>query len=326
MSKTEAEEVLQLPERYSKADLRRCYAALAREYHPDVARQRGHSPEEAEARMAQINIAYDCLQAFFDGGEGQVVRRGLWDSAAEGSGIENGFGDTDWRAGADRRSSGYGWSSVDDDGFWDFAADESDAPAQEPVPITPRTVLLGPVVLRVALVALFGWWWWNTFALLPQHMGDYPFPGSDIAGWARLVSATVYPTYLLVYEAITGNISGLVRAVLNGAFSWVTRRYYDLRPNSSSYGCELSKMVKNQIWALLLIPLVLWLAALAQGSSGIARVVFAVLAVALGIDTLAACVRGGLVNTWTSALSERIENLYLVLRRRLLMRCGQWKA
>lgn len=130
----------------------------------------------------------------------------------------------------------------------------------------------------------------------------------------------------MVYEALTGNISGVLRAVLNAGFSWVTRRYYDLHPKSASYGCELSKMVKNQIWALLMAPAVLWLAGLAQGASGVARIACGVLAVALGIDMLAACVRGGLINTWTSALSERIETVYLVLRRRLLVRCGQWRG
>lgn len=328
MSKTEAEEVLRLPEHYSKADLRRCYADLAREYHPDVARRNGHSEQEAEERMAQINVAYDCLLGFFDGGDDQVLHRGLWESAVGGSGIENGFGQADWRSGVDGAA---GWGSgpvhgAEDDDFWNFATDEEDAPAEEPVPVTPRTVLLGPVVPRVALVAYFAWVWWNSFALLPQNAASYPFPGTDVAGWARLLSAVVYPTYLVVYEAVTGNISGVLRAVLNAGFSWIVRRYYDLRPKTASYGCELSKMVKNQIWALLMIPAVVWLAALAQAATGTAQVLWGVLAVALGVDTLAACVRGGLVNTWTSALSEQIERAYLVLRRRLLMHCGQWRG
>lgn len=318
MTKSEAEEVLGVPERYSRADLRHCYAALAREYHPDVARQRGHGEAEAEEQMARINVAYSCLLSFFDDDD-QVLRRGLWDSAQGGSGIESGFAGADWRRGA-------AYGAAENDDFWDFSHDEEDAPAEEQVPITPRTVLLGPVLLRVALTALFAWVWWNTFALLPQHVAAYPLPGYDVLGWARLAAATIYPTYLVVYEALTGNVSGVLRAVLNAGFSWAVRRYYDLRPKTSSYGCELAKMVKNQIWALLMLPVVLWLWGLAQRTAGGPRVVLGACAVALGVDTLAACVRGGLINTWTSALSERIETLYLVLRRRLLVRCGQWRG
>lgn len=335
MTKEQAEEVLGLPERYTRSDLRKSYASLAREYHPDVAERRGHSRAEAERHMADINVAFSYLQGFFDDGT-EVVERGVWGGpvVGSGSGIEHGFGTADWRAGTDgahanRWGQSYSYAEGGGtDGFWDFVADEQDAPPEEKVPVTPRTVLLGPVVPRVAAVVLFAWVWWRTCAFLPRNAGAYAFPGRDFAAWARLAAATIYPTYLVVYEAITGNVSGLVRGVLNGAWSWLTRRYYDLRARSATYGCSLSKLLRDQIWALLMLPVVLWLAgrALVPGPWGLGRIASAVLAVALGIDTLAACVHAGLVNTWTTAAADRVEAWYLVIRRRLLIRCGQWRG
>lgn len=325
ITKEQAEEILDLPQRYTKADLRRSYANLAREYHPDVAERRGHTREEAERRMADINVAFTYLQGFFDGGT-RAVERGVWGATVE---------DQDRGATAAGPAHGNRWGQSysyaeggDTGGFWDFSDTEADAPAGEPVPVTPRTVLLGPVVPRVLAVALFAWLWWRTCAFLPQNAVAYPFPGSDVGAWARLAAAAIYPTYLVVYEAITGNVSGLVRDLLNGAISWVTRRYIDLRPRSATYGCPLYKLLRDQIWALLMLPVVLWLAgqALVPGPWTVLRVAWAAAAIALGIDMLAACVRGGLVNTWTTALAERVEATYLIMRRRLLIRCGQWRG
>lgn len=327
ITKEQAEEILDLPQRYTKADLRRSYANLAREFHPDVAERHGHTRAEAERRMADINVAFTYLQDFFDGGA-KAVERGMW-GAAVGSTDPNAGRTGTHGAHANRWGQSYSYAEGGDTGgFWDFSDTEPDAPAEEPVPITPRTVLLGPVVLRVVAVTLFAWLWWQTCPLLPHNAGAYPFPGRDVAAWARLAAAAIYPTYLVVYEAITGNVSGLVRDALNGLISWVTKRYYDLRPRSASYGCPLYKLLRDQIWALLMLPAVLWLAgqALVAGPWTVRRVVFAAAAVALGIDTLAACVRGGFVNTWTSALAERVEAAYLMSRRRLLIRCGQWRG
>lgn len=334
ITKEQAEEVLGLPDRYTKADLRKSYATLAREYHPDVAERQGHSQAEAERRMSDINVAFTYLQGFFDDGT-KVVERGVWGGpVGGGSGIENGFGNSDWRAGVDGAHAnhwGRSYSYSEDgeaDGFWDFASEGEDSPAEERVPVNLRTVLLGPVVPRVVAVGLFAWLWWRTCALLPHNAAAYPFPGTDVAAWARLAAATIYPTYLVVYEALTGNVSGLVRGVLNACLSWLTRRYYDLRSKSASYGCSLYKLLRDQIWALLMLPVVLWLAghAAVPGTWGLSRTLWAMAAVALGIDTLAACVRGGFVNTWTAAAAERVEAWYLMVRRRLLIRCGQWRG
>lgn len=337
MSKEEAEELLDLPETYTKADLRRRYAAVAREYHPDVARRRGHTPAEAQRMMADANIAYTYLLGLFDGEGEQRIRRGAWGGFAGGSGIESGFAGADWRQGVDESGASawgrpYSYSEgAEDDHFWDFAQDAGQGegePQARGVPVTPRTVLLGPVVLRVALVALLARAWWTCFPLLPHNVVGYPFPGSDVAGWARLLAASVYPTYLLVYEAITGYLSGLVREVLNGLVSLVTGRYVDLRPRTATYGCSLYKLLKNQVWAVLMVPVVVWLAgrAVLPGPWDLARVACAVAAVVLGVDTLAACVRGGFVNTWSSAAAEWVEARYLMLRKRVLVRCGQWRG
>lgn len=335
MTKAEAEGVLGLPDTYTKADLRRCYAAIAQEYHPDVAERNGHTQDEAQRMMADANIAFTYLQDFFDGAGEQRIRRGDWGGPVGGSGIESGFGDADWRSGVGGDAHANHWGrhysyapGAEDDGFWDFAENEEDDPADERVPVTVRTVLLGPVVPRVAFVGLFAWVWWRTFALLPHNAESYPFPGSDVAAWARLMGAVIYPTYLLAYEAITGYVSGLVRELLNGLVSLACGRYVDLRPKTASYGCSLYKLLKNQIWALLMLPVLLWLAghAAAPGPWTPERIGWAVCAAAFGVDTLAACVRGGLINTWTSALAEWVEARYLMARRRILVRCGQWRG
>lgn len=76
-----------------------------------------------------------------------------------------------------------------------------------------------------------------------------------------------------------------------------------------------------------MVPLVLWLAgrcAAAPAADLAQRVAWGALAVALGVDTLAAVVHGGFVNIWTTALSERIEASYLMVRKRILERCGKW--
>ena len=366
MTKEGAEKILGVPSEYTKSDLRQCYMAKAREYHPDTAAQNGLTPEQAQARMTDVNKAYDFLKGQFEGNnEHRVIVRGTWETAAAASGIESGFAGVDWRygTGSDAASGGFSgahfkkgagatgfssygthnygtyagsetWNSdvvgAADDDFWNFA-DEGASAADEKVPITPRTILFGPVVLRVLFIALFAWIWWRTFPLVGDNLVRYPIQtgGSvpDVLGVAHLVAGLVYPTYFLAFEIFSGQVSGLVREILNGLFSFATGRYYDLRPKSASYGCSLSRMIKNQLWSILMIPLVIWLAGkcvAAPASDMVQKVVWGVLAVALGIDTLAAAVHGGLINTWTTALSERVEARYLMIRKRMLERCGKW--
>jgi curved DNA-binding protein CbpA len=58
------------------ATIKRRWRELAREHHPDRAAGRAEEAAELTARMARINAAYDLLS--------DPVRRGQWDSSAEG--------------------------------------------------------------------------------------------------------------------------------------------------------------------------------------------------------------------------------------------------
>ena len=311
MTKEAAEQVLELPRRYTKAELRRAYTDLARQYHPDAAGNRHFDPALAQSRMVEANKAYELLRQQFAHDSDRVVEREFVSTAQT-------FASVDWDT---------EWEDVGGtDDPWDFAGDFDTTPAPEKVPLSPRSVLLGPVVPRIVFIALFAWIWWRNFPLLLHNMASFvPSGGWTLMDVARLVSAMVYPTYLLVYEALSGNVSCFVREVLNGIVSWITGRYVDLRPKSSSYGCALYKLLKNQVYALLLAPIVLYLvAACVHENVVMVKVALGVVALVLGIDTLAACVRGGFVNVWASSLAERVEAQYLLLRARLLKRCGQW--
>jgi hypothetical protein len=331
MTKTSAEAILDLPQRYTNADLRHSYTALTREYHPDVAERHGHTASEAQERMSDINRAYEYLRGFFVEDPSVVMSR-----SPLGTSIESGFTDVDWRSGVRPRGKHFrtqpqpepayaDYASVSDEDFWNFAQDEEDAPAPQRVPVNVRTVLLGRYVPRIAFVALFALLWWRTFPLLPQNQAAYPLDGG-LMGWARLVAGLVYPTYLVVYEVLAGNVSAFVRELANDGVSWVTGTYYDLRPNTSSYACALHKLLSDQVWAVLMAPAVLWLAALVvpMPAWNAQKVVLAALTAFLAVDTLAACVRGGLVNLWTSALGDRVEAAYLNAHARLMRRCGMW--
>lgn len=311
MTKEAAEQVLELPHRYTKAELRRAYTDLARQYHPDAAGNRHFDPALSQKRMVEANKAYEVLRQQFAQDPNRVVERGFISTA-------QGFASVDWDADWD--------VSTNDDNPWDFEGDWDSTPAPEKVPLGPRSILLGAVVPRLVFIALFAWVWWRNFPLLPHNMASFVPAGEwTLMDVARLVSAMVYPTYLLVYEALSGNISCFVREILNGIVSWITGRYIDLRPKSSSYGCALYKLLKNQVYAVLLAPIVLYLvAACVHENVTIVKVALGVIALVLGIDTLAACTWGGFVNVWASSLAERVEAQYLLLRASLLKRCGQW--
>lgn len=313
MSREAAEAILELPRRYTKEDLRHAYTEMARTYHPDAVAQGHLDPAEAQRLMVEANKANATLKPLFAENPDRVVERI--------GGISHGYAGVDWRPGG----SGDPMASSGDD-YWDFAEDWGAEPAPEKVPLTVRSVLLGPVVMRVAFIAGFAWLWWSVFPLLQHNLPRYLPQGEwSLTDVFFLVSGMVYPSYLLVYEVLSGYVSNFVREVLNGLVSWVTRTYVDLRPHSSSYGCALYKLLREQVYALLMAPLVLLLASLCVGSdSTVWRVATGILAVALGIDTLAACAHGGYINTWTAALAERVEARYLLGRAALLRRCGQW--
>ncbi|MGI6755897.1 MAG: DnaJ domain-containing protein [Atopobiaceae bacterium] len=370
ITKEEAEATLGVPARYTKEDLRQCYTTQAREYHPDTAQQNGLTEAQAQEKMTHINKAYAFLKGQFDGANAdRVVMRGSWESAAAASGIESGFAGVDWRKGVDpsqehahrgahfrtpegvsgASGTGFGaygthrygtyegsesWNQdvqgASDDDFWSFA-DEDAQEVEEKVPITPRTILLGPVVLRCALCALFAWLVWLHFPLINNNLVNYPISqrayGPNLIDVAHLLAGLIYPVYFFIFEVLSGQISGLVREVLNGMFSWVRKVYYDLRPKTASYGCALYKILSNQLWSVLMVPPVIWLAGKfleTDPANMVERVIWGVLAVALGIDALAAVVHGGVINMWTMAVAERVEARYLMLRKRLLIRCGKW--
>ncbi|MBR3224867.1 MAG: J domain-containing protein [Atopobiaceae bacterium] len=314
MTREAAEEILELPRRYTKEELRRSYTEIARRYHPDAAAKGHMDPAAAQQRMVQANKAYQLLKRQFKDMPDRVVSRGY-------GGITAGFSGVDWRAG-----TGDPFDPSEDP--WDFAQDWDAAPPPEKVPLSVRSVLLGPVVLRLVFIGLFGWLWWNNFPLLFHNMWRF-FPAGDwsIMDVANLVAAFVYPSYLLIYEIVSGYLSGFVREVLNGIVSWITKKYVDLRPKSSSYGCALYKIVHEQVYALLMAPLVLYLAAFCINEDFLPlKVVYGLLGAALGVDTLAAVAHGGFINVLATALAERIEAWYLLLRARLLKRCGKWEG
>ena len=311
MTREAAEAILELPQRYTKEDVRHAYTELARTYHPDAAAKSHMDPAEAQRLMVEANKANAALKPFFSEQPDRVMERV--------GGISYGYADVDWRAGAHSNAS-------DSSDFWDFAEDWGAEPAPERVPLSVRSVLLGPVVLRASFIVGFALLWWNVFPLLAHNLGRFlPAGAWTVRDVARLVMAMVYPSYLLVYEALSGHISNFVREILNGAISWITRNYVDLRPHSASYGCALYKLLREQVYGLLMAPIVLWLAGMCVDAvTPVGKVLFGVAAVALGIDTLAAFVHGGYVNTWTVALAERVEAQYLLMRANLLKRCGKW--
>lgn len=315
MTKEAAEEILELPRRYTKEDVRRAYTELARRYHPDAAARHHFDPDLAQRRMVEANKANEVLKQEFALDSSRVVTR-----VAEG--IESGFAGVDWRAGAADPDEGL---KADP---WDIA-DTWETPVEEQaVPRTVRTVLLGPVVLRVVCIGLLALWWWRVFPLLPHNVDSYVPAGEwRLLDVARLVAAMVYPTYAVAYELISGYVSDLIREVLNGVVSWITRNYVDLRPKTASYGCALYKLIREQVYALLLAPLVVYVvAACLLQTSWAAKVALGVVAALLGVDALAACAQGGFVNVWSAALAEWVENRYLLVRASLLKRCGAWEG
>ena len=311
MSKGAAEEILELPRRYTKSDLRRAYTDLARKYHPDAAAKNHFDPEDAQRHMIEANQANAVLKELFVDDPYRVVER-------SGGGIKDGYTSVDWREGTE----GFRGPSEE---FWDFADDWDAEPPVEKPPLSVRSVLLGPVFLRVVLLAAFGWLWWRTFPLLPQNLQAYLPAGQwQLVDVARLVAGIIYPSYLVLYEVFAGHISGCLRELLNGVVSFLTRRYVDLRSRTASSGCELYKLLRVQIYSLLLAPLVVYLVAMCLAEDTLAiKIALGVAALVLGIDALAACVHGGFVNVWATALSERVEAAYLLLRRKLLKHCGQ---
>lgn len=297
MTKEAAEEILALPPRYSREDLRRAHVALARRYHPDAAARHNMAEDEASARMVEVNQAYELLSLPFADGVREVSRTA--------PGIASGY------AGVGTPPTAGAWPVADDWG----------APAPADMAATGlRAVVLGPWPARVLVLLALAYLWWRICPLSP-HVA-WP----DVSGPVRLalaVAGIVYPTYAVVYELLLGYGAELVRETCNAIVSLLSRSWADLRRTSPTAGCALSKILREQAWALLLAPLVCLLAAQAvEQQALVPRVALALAATALAADALAACVRGGFVNVWSTILSDAIERRYLIWHQWLLRHCG----
>ena len=77
MTQAQAEKILDLPERYTKSDLRKRFMKLAQRYHPDNAATNGISPEVAQRKMTQVNKAYALLKPLFEDDANATVQRDL---------------------------------------------------------------------------------------------------------------------------------------------------------------------------------------------------------------------------------------------------------
>lgn len=65
--KCDAERILALTGTYDKGTLKKAYLDQVRQWHPDVAKAKGHDPAEAEAMTKRINQAFVALMTLFDG-------------------------------------------------------------------------------------------------------------------------------------------------------------------------------------------------------------------------------------------------------------------
>lgn len=321
LTKGAAEELLELPQRYTKEDLKKAYTALARVYHPDAAKRQGIDVEEASRIMADANRAYDGLKHQFDEYPDRVISR-------DEPGITTGFAGVDWR------------EENDSDDPWDFVDEwttHKSKPKSRPVATKQyiddpskhlvRRFLLGPIVIRVLVTAALFLWWWRTFPFLPQNAVVKPYEYWKFSDLAIVVPRAVWPTYLLALELATGHISLMIREVLSGLVSYITGVYVDIRPKSASYGCALYKFLNEQIWAFVLLPLVIIFAVNALDATNIFfRVLFGALTVITGIDLVASLMHAGIAVTVSLDLAEYIERRYLMTRRALLEHCGVWEA
>lgn len=311
MTREAAEDILELPRRYSSADVRHCYTKIARYWHPDAALRDGRDPAQAQTRMVEANKARATLMRYFKDDPNRLVTRSR-------GGIESGFSGVDWRAEEDYYEDDP-WGFVND---WDRRDADLD---EEP---SLRRAVFGPVFLRVVFVFLFVLLWFREFALLPHNVVRLsPRVLWALTDFARIMAHIVYPSYLVLYEALSGNVSLLAREVANDLVTWVSGAYMPLERKGPSPVCALARLLRDQVWALLLAPLSFTFAAYAVESwPSIKAVLLGVAALAIGLDALAAIAHGGFVNVWTSEAAEWVERHYLLMHARMLRRCGLWEA
>lgn len=324
MTQAQAEEVLQLPERYGKAELRRQFKAFAQEYHPDNAARNGISEKFAQTRMTEVNKAYATLKPLVDAAGPRVsIHRDL----VGGSRGHNGVG-----VHHNPDGSASVRTQVDDSLFWDeegnprSAVAESEANAAADAPgHALRRFLLGPWFLRLILVALFALVWWLNFPLLPRNAARFDMSATaSLSSWASVVASAVYPSYLLLFELFAGHISGALREVLNGIVSNLTRVHVEVR-RKGSYQSSVSSLLEKQVYGILELPVSLALLArgLAEADAGW-HLAYLVLAGIFLVDLLIGFFGAGIANGLARWLAERAEKRYVTLRMDMLKRCGQW--
>ena len=336
MTQSEAEKILDLPERYDKRALRKSFMALAQKYHPDNAATNGISPDEAQCKMTQVNKAYALLKTYFEDNAEATLHRDMMGGEEGRYGVGVHFSPTGQKVGK---------TQVDDSLFWDKDGNPRSAVAEknanDAVDAAPgthrlRRFLLGPVFLRVAFVALLALLWWAVSPVLPANAGRFNVGVDasllDYVGW---LAAFLYPTYFLVYELLAGHISGSVREAINGLISLQTRVHVNIRP-SGSYTSELTSLIQKQWYGPLELPLAGFLVALALsyplgGDALVAgwpwqKVLLMAGGAFFGIDGLLGCFGSGFVTGIARSLGNAVEKRYVTMRMNMLKRCGQWAS
>ncbi len=324
MTQAEAEEALELPERYGRAELRASFKRLAQEYHPDNASRNGHSPKFAQRKMTEVNRAYATLKPLFEG-DRATVQRDLVGGSVGRHGVGVHF---------DPSGTSSARTQVDDSLFWDedgnprSSAAERDANAAADAPGHGlRRVLLGPWLLRVLFVAAFVLLWLLTFPFVGDNASRFDLgPTAGLGDWARTLSACVYPSYLLLYELFVGHLSGAVREAINGLVSYATRTHVEVR-RQGAYQSSLADLIEKQWYGILLLPLVPQVVewALAR-QDATQRTALLALAALVGLDALLSCFGSGIANGLARRLAQAVEKRYVTARMELLRRCGQWTS
>lgn len=325
ITQAEAEKILDLPNRYNKTDLRRRFMELAQRYHPDNAARNGIPADVAQRKMTEVNRAYGLLKTYFEDDSAATVQRDLVGGEPGRYGVGVHF---------DPRGKHARETMVDDSLFWDENGNPRSAVAEHDanvaVDVAPgthrlRRFLLGPVFLRLVLVAALAVLWWRAFPFLPWNAESYEV--SPDAGWGaylRPLCAAIYPTYFLLYEAFSGHVSGTIRELLNGVVSIATHVHVNIRP-AGAYTSELTSLIQKQWYGPLIFPLAAFLLVrgLAQ-PEGWLRYVLLVLAALVALDALLSTFKLGFVDSLARRIGDAVEKYYVRKRMELLKRCGQW--
>ena len=328
MTQAQAEEVLGLPERYDRRQLRHRFMELAQQYHPDAAARNGLDPAEAQRKMTEVNKAYSLLKAYFEDNREATMHRDLVGGAEGAYGVGVHYSPTGEKVGA---------TQVDDSLFWDEQgnprSDVAEKRANDAVDAAPgthrlRRFLLGPHFLRVVLCLVFAGVWWLNFPFVNGNAARFNVgPTAAPIDYLAWVSAMIYPTYLLAYEALSGHVSGTIRELANGIASLATGVHVDIRA-SGSYTSELTSLIQKQWYGPLLMPLaaLIIIRALELPGADLApeRVALLALGAFVAVDSLLACFGSGVFVALTRAVGDAVEKRYVTMRMDMLKRCGQW--